>query len=110
MCLDTGGWCSDTFRVYDMDDFVDQLRELLDHLAVNRAAIAGFSLGGLIVRAFALAHPDRAQAIAMANPCTSPQDIPATFRTQVSPTATRQASSLRNTSSYRASPMAPSPI
>lgn len=52
---------------YDMDDFVNQLRELLDHLAVNRAAIAGFSLGGLIVRAFALAHPDRAQAIAILN-------------------------------------------
>lgn len=52
---------------YDMADFVDQLRELLDHLAVNRAAIAGFSLGGLIVRAFALAHPDRASAIAILN-------------------------------------------
>jgi (E)-2-((N-methylformamido)methylene)succinate hydrolase len=52
---------------YDMADFVDQLRELLDHLAVNRAAIAGFSLGGLIVRAFALAHPDRARAIAILN-------------------------------------------
>lgn len=52
---------------YEMDDFVNQLRELLDHLAVNRAAIAGFSLGGLIVRAFALAHPDRTQAIAILN-------------------------------------------
>lgn len=52
---------------YDMADFVDQLRELLDHLAVNRAAIAGFSLGGLIVRAFALAHPDRTSAIAILN-------------------------------------------
>jgi pimeloyl-ACP methyl ester carboxylesterase len=52
---------------YDMEDFVGQLHELLDHLAVNRAAIAGFSLGGLIVRAFALAHPDRCTAIAILN-------------------------------------------
>lgn len=52
---------------YEMDDFVEQLRELLDHLAIDRAAIAGFSLGGLIVRAFALAHPDRARAIAILN-------------------------------------------
>jgi len=52
---------------YEMDDFVGQLRELLDHLGVTRAAIAGFSLGGLIVRAFALAHPDRCTAIAILN-------------------------------------------
>ena len=26
MCLDTGGWASDTFRVYDMDDFVQWIR------------------------------------------------------------------------------------
>ena len=52
---------------YEMDDFVGQLRELLDHLGVTRAAIAGFSLGGLIVRAFALAHPDRCRAIAILN-------------------------------------------
>lgn len=52
---------------YEMTDFVDQLRELLDHLGVTLAAIAGFSLGGLIVRAFALAHPNRCTAIAILN-------------------------------------------
>lgn len=52
---------------YEMNDFVGQLRELLDHLGVTRAAVAGFSLGGLIVRAFALAHPDRCTAIAILN-------------------------------------------
>ncbi len=26
MCLETGGWCSDTFRVYDMDDFMQWIR------------------------------------------------------------------------------------
>ncbi len=52
---------------YEMDDFVAQLRDLLDHLGVTCAAVAGFSLGGLIVRAFALAHPDRCTAIAILN-------------------------------------------
>ena len=26
MCLETGGWCSDTFRVCDMDDFTRWIR------------------------------------------------------------------------------------
>ena len=51
----------------EMADLVAQLCSLLDHLAVARAALVGFSLGGLIVRATALAHPDRTAAIAILN-------------------------------------------
>ncbi|MFZ4756665.1 MAG: alpha/beta fold hydrolase [Burkholderiaceae bacterium] len=40
-------------------EFVDQLRELLDRLGVERAHLIGFSLGGVIARAWAASHPGR---------------------------------------------------
>lgn len=50
---------------YSLDDFVDQLARLTDGLGLGRFALAGFSLGGLIVQAFALAHPDSISALAI---------------------------------------------
>ncbi len=44
---------------YSLDDFVADLRNLLDHLEIERTLLAGFSLGGLIAQAFALAEPAR---------------------------------------------------
>ncbi len=44
---------------YSLDDFVADLRHLLDHLGIERTLLAGFSLGGLVAQAFALAEPDR---------------------------------------------------
>ena len=52
---------------YRMVDFVDQLARLMDGLAVAPCGLVGFSLGGLIVRAFALAHPTRVAALAILN-------------------------------------------
>ncbi len=46
-------------------DFVAQLRGLLDGLALERVALAGFSLGALIGRAFALTHPERLDKLAL---------------------------------------------
>ncbi|MFT5225583.1 MAG: pimeloyl-ACP methyl ester carboxylesterase [Polaribacter sp.] len=48
---------------YHMVHMVDQLRQLIDDLGVDRCALIGFSLGGLIVQAFTLAHPDRVSAL-----------------------------------------------
>ena len=42
-----------------------QLAGLLDHLGIARAAIAGFSLGGMIARRFAQDHPVRVSALAI---------------------------------------------
>jgi pimeloyl-ACP methyl ester carboxylesterase len=42
-----------------------QLVALLDHLGIGRAAIAGFSLGGMIARRFAQDHPARVSALAI---------------------------------------------
>jgi len=48
-----------------LSDFSDQLETLCDALDLGSAALAGFSLGGMIVRSFALAHPDRVNALAI---------------------------------------------
>ena len=52
---------------YGMADFVDQLVRLMDALHVGRCGLVGFSLGGLIVRAFTLAYPGRVAALAILN-------------------------------------------
>jgi pimeloyl-ACP methyl ester carboxylesterase len=52
-------------KEYAMADFTDQLARLADGLGHDRFALAGFSLGGLIVQAFALAHPDRVSKLAI---------------------------------------------
>ncbi len=43
----------------------DQLRNLLDDLGLTQAAIAGFSLGGMIARRFAMDHRERLSALAI---------------------------------------------
>lgn len=45
--------------------FSRQLANLLDHLSIASAAVAGFSLGGMIARRFAMDHPDRLWALAV---------------------------------------------
>ncbi len=52
---------------YTLGRFVDQLEALRAGLGLDRPALVGFSLGGMIVRAFALAHPDRVSALAILN-------------------------------------------
>jgi pimeloyl-ACP methyl ester carboxylesterase len=47
--------------------FSRQLRDLLDELEISRAALIGFSLGGMINRRFALDHPERVSALAILN-------------------------------------------
>jgi pimeloyl-ACP methyl ester carboxylesterase len=47
--------------------FSRQLRDLLDGLEIVRAALIGFSLGGMINRRFALDHPERVSALAILN-------------------------------------------
>lgn len=48
-----------------------QLTTLMDELGIDRAALLGFSLGGMINRRFAIDHPDRVSALAILN---SPHD------------------------------------
>jgi len=47
--------------------FSEQIRGLMDHCGIARAAVAGFSLGGMIARRFVIDHPDRVAALAILN-------------------------------------------
>jgi (E)-2-((N-methylformamido)methylene)succinate hydrolase len=46
-----------------LKDLANQLAALLDHLQIDRAAIVGFSLGGMIARRFAQDYRDRTAAL-----------------------------------------------
>ncbi len=52
---------------YSLARFARQTADLMDGLGLDRAALVGFSLGGMIVRAFALAYPGRVTALAVLN-------------------------------------------
>jgi len=49
--------------LYLVEQFADDLIDLLDHLGWRSAIIAGASMGGCITLAFAAAHPERAVAL-----------------------------------------------
>lgn len=51
--------------------YSDQLAGLMDHLGLDRAAVLGFSIGGMINRRFALDHPGKLSALVILN---SPHD------------------------------------
>ncbi len=51
--------------------YARQIAELLDDVSVDRAALVGFSIGGMINRRFALDYPERLSALAILN---SPHD------------------------------------
>lgn len=42
-----------------LDDFLAQLDTLLDHLGLDLAALVGFSMGGIVARAYAASRPQR---------------------------------------------------
>jgi pimeloyl-ACP methyl ester carboxylesterase len=52
---------------YRLDDFVDQLRRLVDGLGCERFVLAGFSMGGLVAQGFALAAPARVERLVLVN-------------------------------------------
>ena len=50
---------------YALDDHIDDLAGLLDHLGIDRLALAGVSVGGLIAQGFALRSPHRLSALVL---------------------------------------------
>ena len=51
----------------DLQGYAAQLAELLDHLQIPQATVIGFSMGGLVARAFALHYPQRLAALVVLN-------------------------------------------
>ena len=61
--------------------FVEDLRQLLDHLGLERAALAGQSMGGWTVLGFAAAYPERVNALVLCD-TTAGLDDPEVIRAQ----------------------------
>jgi len=51
---------------WSIGDYVADLAALLDQLGVGRVVVAGFSMGGMVAAAFAIAYPARTAALFMA--------------------------------------------
>ena len=50
---------------YTMDDLASDITGLLDQLGIQKAAIAGHSMGGYVALAFARLHPDRISGLGL---------------------------------------------
>jgi pimeloyl-ACP methyl ester carboxylesterase len=69
---DTGGstTCPPGAPDYTFDDLLADALGLLDHLAIGRAHIVGFSMGGGLAQGIAVRHPERVGSLTLM--CTSP--------------------------------------
>jgi pimeloyl-ACP methyl ester carboxylesterase len=59
--------------VYDYPVFVDVVAGVMDRLGIQRAVIAGNSMGGGTAWMFALAHPDRTAALVLVDAAGAPE-------------------------------------
>ena len=59
------GGSSTVNSAYTLTDMADDLAALLDHLRVNRFALAGHSMGGYVALAFAKKYADRLTGLAL---------------------------------------------
>lgn len=65
---------------FTLNQHADDLARLLDALDVERAAVAGHSMGGFVAVRFAERHPDRAERLVLVDgglPLPWPADLPA---------------------------------
>lgn len=60
----TGG-PGDLAADYDLADMADDVVALIDHLGIERAHLAGMSMGGYIVQLVAINHPNRVASLAL---------------------------------------------
>jgi pimeloyl-ACP methyl ester carboxylesterase len=60
---------------YTMEDYASDIAGLLDHLNIQKAAIAGHSMGGYVALAFARLYPERMSGLALVSSQT-PADPP----------------------------------
>lgn len=62
-------------EVATLHEYAGEIAQVLDTLGVDRAALVGLSLGGMVAQAFALAWPERTRALVLAH--TSARTEPA---------------------------------
>lgn len=60
---------------YTMEDYASDIANLLDHLGIQKAAVAGHSMGGYVALAFARTYPERVNGLALVS-SQAPSDPP----------------------------------
>ena len=56
---------------YRLEDYVEDQRQLMDHLGLETAYVGGLSMGGMIALQFALTHPQRVKALLLCDTAAS---------------------------------------
>jgi pimeloyl-ACP methyl ester carboxylesterase len=64
-------------QAYDYESLTSDLRAVLDQLEIERAILAGASMGAHTALAFALGHPERVAALGIVTPAFDPDKGPA---------------------------------
>jgi 3-oxoadipate enol-lactonase len=59
---------------YSMDQFADDVKGLLDHLAIRQAVLVGLSMGGYIIFSFWRRYPERVKALVLADTRATPDN------------------------------------
>jgi pimeloyl-ACP methyl ester carboxylesterase len=59
------GGSSTVDSFYAMEDYASDIAALLDHLGIQKAAIAGHSMGGYVALAFARLYPERVSGLGL---------------------------------------------
>jgi pimeloyl-ACP methyl ester carboxylesterase len=67
---------SDPAEPYDYPALAADLERVLDERDIDRAVLAGASMGGHTLLRFALEHPERALALVVITPAYDPEDFP----------------------------------
>lgn len=72
---------------YSVDLFVDDLRELLARLDVERPILCGLSLGSMMAQTYAVRYPDEVRGVILASPLRSmpPVSLPSTVKSVANP-------------------------
>ena len=65
--------------MYSLDRFAADLLNVLDALAVDRVRLLGHSMGGMVVRRFALAMPNRLDALVLMDTSPGPLASPGSW-------------------------------
>ena len=59
------GFSADAPGPYNLATIADDIRRCLDHFGLERAVVAGYSMGGWIVALFGLHHPNRVERLVL---------------------------------------------
>lgn len=63
------------WKSYRAHDYVEDQRQLMDHLGIDTAYVGGLSMGGMIALQFALTHPERVKALLLCDTSASNNDM-----------------------------------